>query len=234
MKKTLIIIWIAVLAVALGSIGCGEKAPEAPVVAEKSAEEIAAEAEAKRREQETDSMAERVGKLTDSVRALSGTGLPTELEAGVQAVGSKAGEIESLMAELKSASGDSWQSAKSRLEAALGELSSAQASAAAAADEWKAKVAAAEASRSEGGSVVNWDTGLIEGLDGGQYPQYLPSALAKIQEHLRGLGHYAGPADGTFCKPTLEAVGAYQESVGLHVSGVPSPMTRERMFADAG
>ena len=62
----------------------------------------------------------------------------------------------------------------------------------------------------------------------------LEQDAAKVQERLLGLGLYAGPADGTFCEPTLDAVGAFQEAQDLHVSGVPSPMTRERLFADAG
>lgn len=238
MKKTLIIMLIAVLAVALGSVGCGSKESEVAVEPESPAEELAAEvdAEAARREQETSSLGDRLGELTDSVRALSGggdAGLPADLAAGMETVSSKVAEAERLLGELKSASGDAWQSAKARLETALGDLDSARSSAAAAAAEWQAKVAAAAAARSEGGSVVNWDTGLLEGLDGGEYPQYLPSALAKVQERLRGLGYYAGPADGTFCKPTLDAVGAFQEAEGLHVSGVPSPMTRASLFADA-
>lgn len=232
MKRTSIILLVAVLAVALSTVGCN-KEPEVAVEPEKTPEELAAEAEAERREQEAQSLSDRLSGLTDSVKGLaSGAEPPAALQAGMDEVEAKAAAAQEALAALQSATGDAWESAKAQLESAMNDLDAARAGAAEAAAEWQAKVAAAEAARSEGGSVVDWNTGLIQGLDGGEYPGYLPSSLAKAQERLRELGHYAGPADGTFCKPTLEAVGAYQESVGLHVSGVPSPMTREQLYAE--
>ena len=71
---------------------------------------------------------------------------------------------------------------------------------------------------------------MIVGLDGGDYEQYLPSAVERAQARLRDLGLYAGPVDGELGKPTMEALGEFQRQHELQVSGVQSPMTRARLY----
>lgn len=230
--------WIAVLILAMGAFGCGEEpaeqTPEAPAV---DAEEQRRAAEAARRQEETAALAQRASGLEEEVASLVGgvgsaQDLPAELGSRVATATAKAEEVRRLAAELEQQSGEAWEATQQSLETALGELESARSQAAAAVGEWQQKEAEAQAARSEGESPINPETGLIEGLDEGQYDQYLVSVVQRVQQRLRREGLYAGPVDGIFGRATLEAVGAYQESQELHVSGVPSPMTRARLFSD--
>lgn len=220
------------VAVGLGLGACSkEPEPQAPTQTEA---EIAAEQEAARRSEETATLASRAGELSGAIEQLGGggEGLPESLQATLGQVGEARAGVERLVGELEQATGDGWEEARSRLDAALSDLESARDRAAKAIEEWRGRESEVVAARESGGSPVNPATGLIEGLDGGQYEQYKPSVIERVQEHLRAAGRYAGPADGTLCKPTMAALGDYQKEQELQVSGVPSPMTRWKLFSD--
>ncbi len=223
---------LLVLAVALAACGGQETAPEEPA---KSAEEVRQEQEAARRSERAAELAGRVNELTaaagdvgESSAALE-VGAPADIEAAVNEVEAKRAEAERLLAELQQAGAEGFDDAQARLEAALGELDRASADASAGLEEWARREAAALAARGEG-APIDPQTGLIEGLDGGDYEQYLVSVVKRVQERLREQGRYAGPADGRFDRPTMEALGSFQKEQELQVSGVPSPMTRSRLF----
>jgi peptidoglycan hydrolase-like protein with peptidoglycan-binding domain len=231
------LIGAASLCAALLSLGCPEKevAPDPDV---KTEEQLAQEAEAARIKEETTALQERASRLGEAAARIAGSvtrdgeTVPGALESSIAAVQAKAADVEQLASALTGTSGETWDDAKNRLEAALAELDRAREAAAQAAADWSAREAEALAARADGKSPINPETGLIEGLDGGQYEQYLVSVTEKVQNILRGKGLYAGPADGVFDTPTLEAVGAFQEQESLQRSGVPSPMTRARLFSD--
>jgi peptidoglycan hydrolase-like protein with peptidoglycan-binding domain len=67
---------------------------------------------------------------------------------------------------------------------------------------------------------------LIKGLDSGDYMPYRQLVIEEVQELLRARGHYQGDANGVLDEATMNAIGEFQKANGLHVSGVPSPMTR--------
>lgn len=230
------LIGAATLCAALLFLGCPKKevAPDPDV---KTEEQLRQEAEAARMQEETVALQERAASLREAAASLAGSAtqdgdtVPGALESSIATVQAKAADVEQLTSALAGASGDAWDGAKSRLEAALAELDQAREAAAQAAADWSEREAEALAARAGGKSPIDPETGLIEGLDGGQYEQYLVSVTEKVQNILRGKGLYAGPADGVFDTPTLEAVGAFQEQESLQRSGVPSPMTRARLFA---
>ena len=72
---------------------------------------------------------------------------------------------------------------------------------------------------------------LIKGLDGGDYERYPKSTIQWVQKVLKDGGLYKGEADGVLKKETMEAVAAFQKQQKLHVSGIPSPKTREALKA---
>lgn len=228
-------IFLVVLGLALGTGAC-DREPAPPKEPVKSEEEIRREQEAARRADQTAALAQRVSQVTGSAGDLRARvegmqfGAPASVQARVDEVVGKSAEPERLLVELQQASGDAWEAAHSRLEAALTEVEGARATAATALEEWQGKEQQALAARQDAESPVDPATGLIRGLDGGDYEQYLISVVEKVQEHLRRQGKYAGPVDGRFDRATLEAVGRFQEEHELQVSGVPSPMTRGRLF----
>lgn len=228
-RRSLAMALAAVLA--LGAFACGDRetAPAEPV---KTEEEIRLEQEAARRAEETAALADRASGLVASAGDLGGGSgaLPESLEAGVSAVREKSGEVERLLAELQGAGADQWEAAKSRLEAALAELESASSDASTSVQDWRSREAAVLAAREEGESPIDPESGLIQGLDGGDYEPYKDSVIERVQALMREQGRYAGPADGRLDRHLMEALGSFQEEQELQVSGVPSPMTRSRLF----
>lgn len=226
-------------AIALGLtlfVAACDPEPPAPKEPVKTEEQIRQEQEAARRSEQTAALAERAKSVTSSTADLRGKlealqgGAPEALEAAVSELGPKTGEVERLLTELQGASGEAWEGARGRLETALADLERASAAAAETLADWQRQEQSALAAREEKPPPIDPATGLIRGLDGGDYEQYLVSVVVKVQERLRRQGRYAGPADGRFDNATLEAVGRFQEEQNLQVSGVPSPMTRGRLF----
>ncbi len=228
---------ILVLGVAIvAGLGCaGEpKEPEPPA---KTEAEIAAEAEVARRAAETTALSDRAAQLNNAIDQIGGDGgaeMPAALEATLSQVEEAQDGVERLLAELGQASGDGWEAARSRLDAALSDLEATKNGATTAVSDWQARVAAALAMRESGGTRIDPKTGLIQGLDGGDYGQYLPSAIERVQQRLRDMARYAGPVDGHLGAATMQAIGEFQKEQELQVSGVPSPMTRSRLFAAEG
>lgn len=230
--------WIlsAILVASLALAACSKPEP-APV------EDPAAAEEQRRLEEEKARRAEAVQALDNRLESLEGSiqglvdsaqsaDLPSSLADSTAGLSAKLSEVKSLQAELSSAAGDAWETARQRLDAALGELESAASTATTAVSEWTAREQAALEARASAGSLIDPETGLLKGLDGGDYEPYKVSTVERVQERLRTLGLYAGPADGVFGAPLREAVGSFQEQEGLPASGVPSPITRSRLFAD--
>jgi peptidoglycan hydrolase-like protein with peptidoglycan-binding domain len=218
-------------AIAIGLYGCSEPKE---AIEEPSPAAVAEAEEAARRADETSALADRAAQLTSSISSIGGEvdTLPDDLAATVSQVRTAQDGVERLVDELGQASGDQWEGARSRLDAALNDLQAARDGAATAVADWQRRQAEALAARTSSGSPVDPETGLIIGLDGGDYEQYVPAAVEHAQARLRDLGRYAGPVDGVLDKPTMEALGEFQKQEELQVSGVPSPMTRFRLYQD--
>jgi hypothetical protein len=89
-----------------------------------------------------------------------------------------------------------------------------------------------------GSGVPLWTEGavgtLVPGLDGAEYDAYGRELIGAVQEALSREGIYTGPLNRVFDQPTTEAIGEFQEANDIHVSGVPSPVTRQRLLSDNG
>jgi murein L,D-transpeptidase YcbB/YkuD len=75
---------------------------------------------------------------------------------------------------------------------------------------------------------------LITGLDGQEYEPYKTSVIEDVQTALQSEGVYSGQVNGVLDEATMQAVGEFQEQNGIHVSGVPSPKTREALGLGEG
>jgi hypothetical protein len=74
------------------------------------------------------------------------------------------------------------------------------------------------------------EKGLVKGLDGELYGAIAPSLVRLVQERLRGLGLYSGPADGLLEQTTMRALARFQEQNGLQPTGVPTARTRHALL----
>lgn len=87
-----------------------------------------------------------------------------------------------------------------------------------------------------GSGVPVWEEGavgaLVPGLDGAAYDAYAPEVIGEVQQALAGEGIYTGPINHVLDEPTMNAIGEFQEANDIQVTGVPSPMTRERLLED--
>jgi hypothetical protein len=54
--------------------------------------------------------------------------------------------------------------------------------------------------------------------------------VRRMQERLKGLGHYASTVDGDYGPGTQAAVKAFQESIGLEATGMPDPVTMTKLL----
>ena len=211
---------------ALAGGGCGDKEPEQPAEPEgPTAEQL----EAERRQEASAALGSRLTELAGSVPALDDAGdasaiVPTALEEQVAQAQQALAAAKSKLAELEQAGGEQWESARASLESELTQLQQQASAATAALDEWRQRER--EAASGEREMRVDPETGLIEGLDGGEYDPYLASKIEHVQRHLRRRGLYAGPVDGYLDLRTMEAIGRFQAAHNLQVSGVPSPRTR--------
>lgn len=71
---------------------------------------------------------------------------------------------------------------------------------------------------------------LIKGLDGGTYEPYGPETIEKVQQALKAAGLFQREVTGILDEETMKAVGEFQRSNQLTVSGVPSPATRKLLL----
>src|SRR5687768_6777588 len=70
---------------------------------------------------------------------------------------------------------------------------------------------------------------MIMGLDGKEYDSYKTSVIEAVQAALQREGLYSGEVNGVLDETTMQAIGEFQKQNGIHVSGVPSPKTREAL-----
>jgi peptidoglycan hydrolase-like protein with peptidoglycan-binding domain len=70
---------------------------------------------------------------------------------------------------------------------------------------------------------------LVRGLDDGDYENYYPSVVRKVQNALQSQGLYSGPISGVLDEATMNAIGEYQRAENLQVVGVPTPRTRKAL-----
>ena len=70
---------------------------------------------------------------------------------------------------------------------------------------------------------------MIRGLDNGTYENYYPSVVKDVQMALQDQGLYNGPISGVLDDMTVNALGEFQKTNNLHVSGMPTPRTREAL-----
>ena len=70
---------------------------------------------------------------------------------------------------------------------------------------------------------------MIRGLDDGTYENYYPSVVKDVQMALQDQGLYNGPISGVLDDMTVNALGEFQKANNLHVSGMPTPRTREAL-----
>jgi hypothetical protein len=234
MRKPISILF-AGLTISFAFVACSKPEP-APVEDPAVAAQAQQEQEAARRAEAAKALGGRLASVTASIEPLvdsAGTAqLPSALEESATDLRAKVAEVQSLESQLASATGDAWDTANNRLEEALGDLENASRAAAASLSDWKSREQAAIEARASEGMPIDPQTGLLKGMDGGDYEQYKISVVERVQERLRTLGLYAGPADGVFDVPLRTAVGSFQEQEELPVSGVPSPMTRSRLFSE--
>ena len=231
-------VWAVMICAALATVACGGKGPDdEPAAPVQTEEQLRQEAAAAERQKQKAALEERAGQLLSAARGLKGKlgadeVVPAGLEASVGALAGPIGEVDRLLGELEQAGADGFDAARQRLDAALAALEAARAKAGDAMAAWQTRQAEAASAAGEGVSRVSPKTGLIEGLDGGDYEGYVVPAVERVQRRLRRTGHYAGAVDGDLDLATMESIGRFQEEQGLQKSGVPSPMTRARLFAD--
>jgi hypothetical protein len=95
-------------------------------------------------------------------------------------------------------------------------------------------VPSAETTRSKAATNV-WAPGkegiAVAGLDGGIYEAYAPRVIATVQDALRSHGYYQGETHGYLDEETMRALGEFQKEQGIQVCGVPTPRTRDALFA---
>jgi len=70
---------------------------------------------------------------------------------------------------------------------------------------------------------------MIKGLDHSVYLSYEPSVVRQTQEALGRQGLYKGEINGVLDPETMRATAEFQKQNGLHVSGVPTPLTRKKL-----
>lgn len=235
-KQIPVLVTILILLLATAACRDQEPAPAETPTTEEQALEAQRAQEAARRAEEMKALEARLSEVTDSVSewqsTMGSTQNPVALEASVRQLEAELDAPRQLLDELRNAEGDAWTGVRDRLAEALDQVERQSASAAGAVAEWTERQDAAREARREMELPIDPESGLILGLDGGDYEPYLASVVERVQQRLRAEGLYAGEADGYYDVTTREAVGRFQEREGLAVSGVPSPMTRARLFAD--
>ena len=75
--------------------------------------------------------------------------------------------------------------------------------------------------------------GVIRGFDGELYLDYLPKAVERAQGELKTRGFYDGSATGTLDEGTRVGIARFQQLNGLLVTGIPTPYTRAKLYANA-
>ncbi len=235
-KHILVLFTILISATAMLNCRKQEVPPAETPATEEQALLDQQEQEAARRGEEVAALEARLSAVTASVAglksALGSAQNPIELEDSIRDLDTQLGSAQQLLTELRGAQGEAWTDLRDRLLEVLDRLDQKANADAGSVSEWKQREEAAREARREMTLPIVAKSGLIEGLDGGDYEPYLGSVVESVQRRLRAEGLYAGEADGYFDTTTRAAVGRFQDREGLAVSGVPSPMTRARLFAD--
>jgi peptidoglycan hydrolase-like protein with peptidoglycan-binding domain len=71
---------------------------------------------------------------------------------------------------------------------------------------------------------------LVRGLDHVTYEGYQPGLVKKVQNTLKADGLYQGQINGALDKPTMKAIGEFQRTHHLEMSGIPTPRTRKELL----
>lgn len=235
MSKQILVLFTVLIA-ATAALSCREQevAPAETPATEEQALLERQEQEAARRAEEVAALEVRLSAVTASVAELKSTlgsaQNPVELEDSTRDLDTHLESNQKLLTELRDAQGHAWTDLRDRLLEALNRLEQRSESTAESVSDWKQREQAAREARHDMTLPIVAKSGLIEGLDGGDYEPYLVSIVEGVQRRLRAEGLYAGEADGYFDLTTRDAVGRFQEREGLAVSGVPSPRTRARLF----
>lgn len=86
------------------------------------------------------------------------------------------------------------------------------------------------------GLALLWGHGAVDaltGLDGRWYPTYRRQMVRWVQQVLVSREALPGPPTGRMDGHTMEALKRFQAQMGLHPSGVPTPLTRRALRAVA-
>ncbi len=205
--------------------GGGEKAQATPTSDE--ATQQAQAAEAARQLEARKQQLQQAEQAASQIKSDAGT-VPVKDEA-----------LEKLLASLEKA----MSSARSQLEgdgaaAALDKVSALEKQANDRLAELKAEEQAARAKLREQyeAGVAKGETlppGVIRGFDGELYLDYLPKAVERAQGELKTRGFYDGPATGTLDEDTRVGIARFQQLNGQLVTGIPTPYTRAKLYANA-
>jgi hypothetical protein len=96
----------------------------------------------------------------------------------------------------------------------------------------KALATRAEEAREERIAAIEptLERGIVKGLGGEPYSAYKRSVIRSVQERLKEIELYYGPADGYLEETTKQALAQFQEQNGLQPTGVPTPRTRSALL----
>ncbi len=233
-RKSSVIASLMIVAVAFA--GCGGADETTPGAASATGK-IEAPTEA------ADPAAERVKELTRRVDAVKGqlgavradaAGLMPTDDPDLDGLLAKLdGEVKNVERKLSAAGADPDQ-----VESALARVSELQREATAKIQEFKtAEDSARRELQEKFRQAVEGQTALpvdlITGLDGEVYLAYKRSVVEQVQQKLSNSRFFRGEIDGNLDEETFVSIGRYQQVEGLYVSGIPSPMTRARLFPGA-
>jgi len=175
----------------------------------------------------------RLGELKSQIgdleRQAENADLSSEMSAQLAGMQTSYSEARRAIDELKQAEGETIATAEARLDGVLTGLQTSVTGGGREIEEMRAR------KRQESIAAVKplLDKGVAVGLDGINYLAYRTQLVIEVQERLKALGHYDGPADGFLEGATKKALGRFQDSQGIWASGVPTPRTRELLFGES-
>ncbi len=208
---------------AAGAAGATEAVPTGDAAVDPAAERV------KELSRRVDAVKDQLGGVRSDAAALMPTDDPEldgllaklddevkKVERKLSAAGADPGQVESALARV----GQLQQEATAKIQA----LQAAEDS---------ARTELQEKFRQAVEGQASLPADLITGLDGEIYLAYKRSVVERVQQQLRDARFYRGEVDGNLDEDTFVSIGRYQQLEGLYVSGIPSPMTRARLFPGA-